>query len=91
MNTDSVGQCSLHQRNDGTADNCHDQQAGAIPGERTQFAIPKVKMLGNITELKRPTKMIAHIATWPNASIEHATSAQATSAAIPSTTSVGNF
>ena len=42
-------------------------------------------MLGNITELKNPTRMMLHIAKCPNVSIEVVTSRHAIIAAIPST------
>ena len=47
-------------------------------------ATPSVKMLGNMIELKKPTRIMLHIATWPVLSIEIATRALADMAQIPS-------
>ena len=47
-------------------------------------ATPRVKMLGNMIELKKPTRMMLYIAMCPVVSIEIATSAAAHTAQIPS-------
>ena len=47
-------------------------------------ATPSVKMLGNMMELKKPTRMMLYIATCPVVSMEIATRAAAQTAQIPS-------
>src|SRR5580704_2077206 len=52
-----------------------------VSGPRPSIA--SVKMVGNITELNKPTAMIVHIATWPKVSIDAATRTAAIKAATP--------
>ena len=48
-------------------------------------SIPRVKMLGNMMELKKPTAKMLHIATWPALIIEVTVSKAAAIAATPNT------
>ncbi len=54
-------------------------------------AMPSVKMLGNITELNSPTRMMLHIARCPKLRIDMHTSNDATIAAKPNTVPVRSF
>ena len=51
-------------------------------------ATPNVKMLGNMIELKNPTRMMVYIAVCPVVSIEIATSAAALTVQMPSNSPV---
>ena len=46
--------------------------------------MPSVKMLGNMIELKKPTRIMLPMATWPVEKMETSTSAMAQQAAMPS-------
>ena len=59
MNADVIGDPSLRHGDDGAAHDRHDHDAGAISGKRSEFSTPKVKILGNMIELKKPTRYAA--------------------------------
>jgi len=73
------------ERDDRAAHDRHNQQTGAIAGERASSAMPRVKILGNMMELKKPTRMMLAMAMWPLVSIEVSTRALAQNAAMPKT------
>ncbi len=54
-------------------------------------SMPKVKMLGNITELKSPTQMMVPMASQPVLAMEVSTSRHATTATVPSTVRGGQL
>lgn len=62
MDADAVRQRALQQWNDRAPDDRHHQQPGAVAGQRPQSCDPRVKMVGNIRELNKPTRRMAHIA-----------------------------
>src|SRR5580692_6353024 len=49
-----------------------------LPLKGPSSASPKLKMVGNMIELKNPTARMLHIAVWPLKSIEAVTNAPAT-------------
>src|SRR5580704_7207394 len=55
-----------------------------LPLKGPSSASPKLKMVGNMIELKNPTARVLHIAIWPLKSIEPVTNAPAAIAQRPS-------
>lgn len=55
-----------------------------LPVKGPSPAIPRVKILGNITELNSPTRMMLYIARCPKVSIDTVTRANAAIATAPS-------
>src|SRR5438445_11135978 len=62
-----------------------------LPVSGPRPAIPRVKMLGNITELKSPTRMMLHMAKWPVLSTDVITRMKDATAAAPSTVPERSF
>ena len=56
-----------------------------LPVSGPSCAVPSVKMVGNMTELNRPTAMMLPIAMLPVVATEVQTRAEAITAALPST------
>ena len=54
-------------------------------------ARPRAKILGHMMELKRPTRMMLHMATWPKVNMDVTTRQQARMAATPSTGPARSF
>ena len=91
VNADVVRQGALGQRNDCSTDDRLHQKTGALCRKRPNPSTPSAKMLGNITELKSPTRMMLPIANQPVLSIDMTTRMQATTATVPSTVRGDNF
>lgn len=52
MDPEMIGQHALDDRNDRAADNSHDQQAGAVAGQRTEFRNPQGENAGEHDRVK---------------------------------------
>src|SRR6185437_16307773 len=91
MNSNVVGENSLQLRNNCATNDCRHSSPEAFPVNGPKPAMARVKMLGNMIELNKPTAIIVHMAKEPKLSIESVTSSAATAALKPSRARVGSF